>query len=161
MINTLILTILLQFSSDFGINIINHPVSLISSEHMARIVPPLNDPYRGQRMADAVCITNTNNIYLNADHWKDLNFFQKRELLYHELGHCVLGLSHNPDRSIMNPFTKNVYHTDSRGFNWPWLVSELKHRYCTESKKVGIFSCKRFKFYRTIPIRDIDMRLKF
>ena len=57
-----------------------------------------------------ICLHPTNTILVNAEYWKLIDEYQREDLIFHELGHCVLGRSHcdakNEDGtpvSIMNP----------------------------------------------------------
>lgn len=42
-----------------------------------------------------ICYFFTRTVLLDKDYWETLNVFQKKTLLYHELGHCVLYKMHN------------------------------------------------------------------
>lgn len=51
-------------------------------------------------------------VTLNSTYWQHMNDNQKRLLVYHELGHCLLGLDHSSDpRSIMSNSTDLAYPT--------------------------------------------------
>lgn len=52
-----------------------------------------------------MCTTGayTPGITLKIDYWKEANDTQKENLLFHELGHCILGLGHNKYKSVMYP----------------------------------------------------------
>ena len=65
---------------------------------------------------------------LNSDHWETLNRWQQRELVYHELGHCLFGLDHVTGEAIMNPFAKKRYHVKADGSNWRRLVAQMIRR---------------------------------
>lgn len=58
----------------------------------------------------AFCIPEDNVIQVNLTSWKRLDGINKEWLMFHELGHCVLGLEHNTNlyedgypKSIMYP----------------------------------------------------------
>jgi hypothetical protein len=51
-------------------------------------------------------------VTLNSTYWQYMNDNQKRLLVYHELGHCLLGLDHSSDpQSIMVNSTDLAYPT--------------------------------------------------
>jgi len=43
-------------------------------------------------------------VYINTNHWPKFNYISKKLLIYHELGHCDLGLDHTYENTIMNPY---------------------------------------------------------
>ena len=45
----------------------------------------------------------TPKIILNKLYWKNMNEWYKKQLLYHELGHCILNLKHSHD-GLMQPY---------------------------------------------------------
>jgi len=122
-LSTIVLTtnmIVNQFCSDFDIKKCNMDIRLQSS----KTLPWVRDP-KGVRRAHGQCVDNR--ILLNKKHWYSINNWEKKELLYHELGHCYFGLGHNNKISIMNPFPKaTYYHVKEDGSNWKSLVEELK-----------------------------------
>lgn len=63
-------------------------------------------------------------VTLNSKYWEHMNDDQKRLLVYHELGHCLLGLPHSSDpHSIMVNSTDLVYESFVK--NKDELVKEL------------------------------------
>jgi len=77
----------------------------------------------------------SNPIKLNDRFWRNATDVQKRELMYHELGHECLGLLHpfNAwDYSIMNSI-KNVTRPD--GKNWDELVSKMYWKWKKKGRK--------------------------
>lgn len=111
-----------QFCGDFNIKKCDVDVRFKSAEEM----PWVNDP-KGIRRAQGYC--SSRGVALNSKHWALINKWEQRELVYHELGHCLLDLGHNDDVSIMNPFPKaGHYHVKSDGSNWKSLVRELQNR---------------------------------
>lgn len=68
-------------------------------------------------------------IAINKQHWDTINNFQKRELLFHEYAHCLLGMGHvDRDMEIMNPQSPNVYWVKPDGSNWNLLIMNLKQQ---------------------------------
>lgn len=61
-------------------------------------------------------------IVINHNHWKDIEPVHRRELIWHELGHCVYDLRHSDEVDIMRP---RVYSTKHDGSNWDYLVKRL------------------------------------
>ena len=41
-------------------------------------------------------------ITIEPEYWKELNYIEREELMYHELGHCAMNLDHN-DAMIVDP----------------------------------------------------------
>ena len=54
------------------------------------------------------CIVEANHIVINKQWWLDVLPTTRQALLFHELGHCMLKLGHDPYPGIMNGF---VGHT--------------------------------------------------
>ena len=88
-----------------------------------------------QRPSHGVCFPDWNNkklnkIYLYASWWRtSTNQWQKRKVLMHEMGHCLLNLKHlkNPlGYSIMSQ-TLDTVNPD--GSNWGYLMGELRTRW--------------------------------
>jgi hypothetical protein len=61
-------------------------------------------------------------IIINLNHWKDIHPAHRRELIWHELGHCVFGLKHSDNVDIMRP---RVYSTQTDYSNWDVLVKRM------------------------------------
>lgn len=100
----LLMLLVLQFEMDF-----NHPVeSHIKFEYVE------DDTH-------AMCIHATNEIRINLFHWDKLPLMHKRELVYHELGHCEFQLRHTEDAGIMR-----ILQYSSNGRNWNKLVKDMK-----------------------------------
>ena len=72
------------------------------------------------------CYTYTDGyreIKIDRDYWNSINSNAKEQLIYHELGHCILDLGHNDDYSvkagyycpdsIMNSHAFNSFHIDN------------------------------------------------
>jgi len=57
-------------------------------------------------------------------YWETASDFTKRSLIYHELGHCALGLGHTPEneKQIMNPYVLGDLYAEA---NWEPLVDFL------------------------------------
>jgi hypothetical protein len=60
--------------------------------------------------------SETPEVTINKDAWNDMTVEEQKELLYHEMGHCVLKRKHRSDllkdgspASIMNPYTMDNY----------------------------------------------------
>lgn len=59
-----------------------------------------NDSLAKDQGISGVCHSyNTNNIHnwieIDTNYWNYSNYYGKQQLIYHELGHCVLGLQHD------------------------------------------------------------------
>ena len=57
-------------------------------------------------------------ILINEDGWDSYEEYQKKELIFHELGHCALGLSHSDDGLM----TSKMHSEKELKENWNrWL----------------------------------------
>lgn len=92
-------------------------------------MPPVDDGVERQcREAHAYCDRWTGIVYINPKFWNIANEWQRKLVLFHELGHCILNLDHpiNPNEvTIMNSWLGTV---QSDGSNWQQLLDELKSR---------------------------------
>lgn len=106
----LVMLIVLQFEMDFG-----HPVT--TKIEFERV----DDDEHG------FCIHNTKTVRLNLVHFEKLPLRHKRELIYHELGHCEFQLKHEPEDkvAIMRPI---VYSTTPDISNWDDMVSYMRSK---------------------------------
>lgn len=107
---TLILYFMMTFSFDFKV-----PVNHIKVE----IVDEDLDSH-------ARCNYVTRTMKFNKRHWKTLPFVHKRELVYHELGHCALNLGHVYSQDIMRP---RLYATELDGSNWKELIERMRRQH--------------------------------
>jgi Zn-dependent peptidase ImmA (M78 family) len=58
---------------------------------------------------EAICYISENKIFINKRKWDTLKESMKERLIYHELGHCVLGLKH--DNSLDESwYPKTIMH---------------------------------------------------
>jgi hypothetical protein len=65
-------------------------------------------------------------IFINRDHWMWFSAQTRITLIYHELGHCALGLDHYDDSTdIMNTYILSDFEI---GEEWNKLVSNLFRR---------------------------------
>jgi hypothetical protein len=71
------------------------------------------------------CYHGSRTIHINPEHWDSIPYVWKRELIFHELGHCEFNLLHEPMNkvAIMRP---KVYSTDVLGTNWEQLLDSLQ-----------------------------------
>lgn len=63
-------------------------------------------------------------IILNKLEWETMNYWQKKQLIYHELGHCVLNLKHSKD-GLMQPFI--IYWKEYRDYEDYYLNLLFNH----------------------------------
>lgn len=74
----------------------------------------------------ATCYYMADEIIVNANHWVRLTKHEQKELVYHELGHCVLNLRHAKSAlkpAIMRP---RLYSVSWNGDNWNKLLMEMR-----------------------------------
>lgn len=55
-------------------------------------------------------------IILNDNRWHEYGKYQRLELMYHELGHCALGLDHSD--GIMSPSIHSEYEIEPNWSRW-------------------------------------------
>lgn len=67
----------------------------------------------------------TGSIYINMEAWRSLSFIHKKELLYHEYGHCTLNLGHIKTPGIMRG---KIFDAKENGLNWKWMVEAMKEQ---------------------------------
>jgi len=117
--------------TDFRLFISKAPVTIRLSDDM----PDVDDVVNQQcRKAHAYCNMWTHEIFLNAEFWRTGNKWQKRKVLYHEMGHCAVGLMHPDDpyeHTIMN---SDLNEAKTDGSNWQQLFDELIVRSRRSSK---------------------------
>lgn len=113
---------LVEFEQDYGISTGQTEVTMSDKGFEKNVI--------GYCMSDD--INPTGNIVLNSVTWPNLTDTEKHNLVYHELGHCILLRDHNdalyPDgcyRSIMNTYLISDFcyflHKDE-------LINELRYR---------------------------------
>jgi len=74
------------------------------------------------RLAHGVCDLYTGRIALRGSHITQISKYELKELIYHELGHCVLGLGHTDGPNIMNSGNPDaLYWVRKDGSNWQAL----------------------------------------
>ena len=64
-------------------------------------------------------------IIISKTRWDQLSFVHKRELIFHELGHCVLDLDHVKSEDIMRD---KKYATKPDGSNWNKLLDRMQEQ---------------------------------
>ena len=57
--------------------------------------------------------------------WDHASMLNKRALVYHELGHCILDMSHGRQGTLMGPKLPRVKNK----IHWKYLVKEMKRQY--------------------------------
>ena len=65
-------------------------------------------------------------ITINANHWEQIPSIHRKELVYHELGHCELNLSHSDKPDIMR---NRKYSSQLDGSNWDELIERMKKQW--------------------------------
>ena len=98
-----------SFEDDFNVNTSDIDITITNVEGQAR------------------CIHSTKTILVNRVFWNKISTSNKKELIYHELGHCALNLRHNDGIMKMSTFQTNN--------NWDELVNKMKADY---KKKEGL-----------------------
>lgn len=73
---------------------------------------------------NAYCFVENGVIVINPEKWDRFDKYQQEEIIFHELGHCVLGKQHVLTQSIMNrqPLPSEFYRD-----NRTKLIEELFH----------------------------------
>jgi hypothetical protein len=90
--------------------------------------------------AVGVCDMSDNEIKIDPEYWYNADDYEKEELIYHELGHCVFNLEHNEDLvqmpnmpvgammpvSIMYPYTlDSTLYAENRDYYLAELKKEI------------------------------------
>ena len=83
----------------------------------------------------ARCEHKNNTVYIRKSWWDNNPYWYKKKVMFHELGHCVLKLSHpqGDEKSIMDIRLDTV---KKNGSNWDILIKEMKGRYADKKKNV-------------------------
>lgn len=140
--NIIIYAILLEF---YGVFTPQISLPEIKINFVETLNIPVVDPDSHQtRLAHAACFARET-IMINKTWWDSAPLMQQKKVLFHELGHCVLGLEHTLEPlefSIMNQ-SLNVVKLD--GSNWILLIEELKKRYKDSCTKNMRFVCSNIK----------------
>lgn len=95
------------------------------------------DPYTNQiRDPHGYCDLEDKSIHINQDWWKrETSIFRKRKVIFHELGHCLLGLDHPKNKASFTIMNSILETADKDGLNWNYLKKELKRRAYVNSSK--------------------------
>lgn len=68
--------------------------------------------------------TSDGKIVLNENAWAYFSDVEKRALVFHELGHCILNLGHS-DLAALNLMAPQILTETQLTTNWPLLVEKL------------------------------------
>ena len=74
-------------------------------------------------------------IKINQTFWKTATRIQRRELIWHEWGHCYLGLGHPDDPWEYTIMGRVMNVTRPDGLNWDELTTELYWRWLKGGRK--------------------------
>ena len=74
----------------------------------------------------AYCSLDRDEVVIHKPHWDKISVVEKRELIYHELGHCVLDLRHPNPHCRGEIRCPRTYDTLPTGENWEELLSRMK-----------------------------------
>lgn len=118
MMEAILLSILLEFQKDF-------PTAKLPQAKFEVVQLWIQDVNTGElRRPHGYCDKEHNTILLDPNFWKDSTIWQKRKVVYHEMGHCIYNLEHQPqypnimDSNILTPTVNN----------WTPLVEEFKQQ---------------------------------
>ncbi|MEE3080439.1 MAG: hypothetical protein VX341_13960 [Bdellovibrionota bacterium] len=105
-------------------------------------------------------------IKISRSHWKNLSINTKKALIYHELGHCLLGLGHidsfelieDPKYhtlliiklSIMNPTMMNAFQSSFVDYKWTNYKIALDNALSITDTYIDDFSNLRDNYYEDI-----------
>lgn len=73
--------------------------------------------------------TGNNKIEIDPTHWKKMSKYGREQLIYHELGHCVLGLKHNNGEVEINNWTVEGSIMNSYWFGNAWYYLKYNEKY--------------------------------
>ena len=129
MFNTTLLIILIEFSNAF-------PESKVLTKANINFLPDkdMNEEFipnpknRSHKALGGICAPYLGwKIFLNEAVWEGYSFCEKREIVFHELGHCILKMRHNKDKtSIMNLSRNDLGKNCS---NWEFMKSKMIDSY--------------------------------
>ncbi len=77
----------------------------------------------GSTYAGMCNYTNPNSVQINAAYWERINDEDKEEVVFHELGHCLLGLGHD-SRHLPDGCPASIMYPSDFG----WTGCYTKHR---------------------------------
>ena len=129
-------------------------------KHYGKNIPNITIEFRDlPGNAKGLCNTITRKIYIDEDKWYGIGKLSQEELIFHELGHCVLGLGHDftiksrdfcptsmmyKDGAIVEGcyekdrdyFIKELFFRDkNRKSRYKWKNRDLR-KYIKEAKKI-------------------------
>lgn len=72
-------------------------------------------------------------VVINENYWRSVDYWDRKELIYHELGHCVLNKYYHIDDLLDSGIPKSVmnsHHFDGQLFkdNYSYYIKELFRR---------------------------------
>ena len=99
-----------------------------AAHHRTRLDPQSSKDLKlAEDIRLGICISApfaTPRIVLNKRFWSKLNSTYKRQLIYHELGHCILQLDHSKD-GLMQPYI--IYHKRFKKYEEYYLDKFFSH----------------------------------
>lgn len=71
------------------------------------------DPNNKNTLGICIRHSDSQQVYIRKSYWDKASIIDREELIFHELGHCLLGLQHDNSLQIARDFATNV-NTDFR-----------------------------------------------
>lgn len=118
------MTLVVAFSVEFNVDVNQVRFEFLDEENIPEL--GLAPDEQGSTKFHGYCDEPAGVIYLNKNHWNKISYAQQRELVFHELGHCVLDMGHEHNEDIMMGNRK--YATKADGSNWKSLLNKMKER---------------------------------
>lgn len=88
-----------------------------------RTVPTI--PNLGTIVVRAYCYQKSRRVDVAATYWNTANDTCRQELIYHELGHCVLGRDHNNNKIYVNNFEIPGSYLNPAGLPCDYVVGAV------------------------------------
>lgn len=110
--------IVMEFETDAAKNFTSYDASNVKSIKMVGDKLSWIDD-EANKTAVGICyyrMDGVGEIQIKSSHWEKISYAEKKQMLYHELGHCVMNLDHDDKfyqwpcgnaRSIMNSYVLN------------------------------------------------------
>lgn len=80
----------------------------------------------------------TPRIVLNTYYWQWLNDLDREQLVFHELGHCVLNRDHN-DQWITAPDGNYIQASVMNAYDFEWWKYDLYHDFYMRELFLGVY----------------------
>jgi len=96
----------------------------------------VQEPTGKTRLAHGICFYSDKRIIIGKRFLETGNIYQIKKVIFHELGHCYLGLRHPQEDKFEYTIMNIILDTAlTDGSNWGYLKGELRLRYIRKKHK--------------------------